>query len=259
MSASVRLVLPPLGGITPALPWKPCSCVLDQRRLALSDARRPSGLVAEFRRADKPRRVADVAGAVIDLLAIGVAAGRGHGRRHPGSSSGCRSGRSGGRGCGGGGRSSAGRGYLEAGSCEIRHVDDGAMDFVVGQVRVAALGGHHARLALEPGERMLEQNLLTLRDARAPRGLVACLGRAREARLMAGFAHLREHLLAGQVAFRTRRFRHDDAADGLDPGDDRVLAPVPGRAAAGHQLRQQSQERDGDREGEQDDDDELLG
>jgi hypothetical protein len=57
-----------------------------------------------------------------------------------------------------------GRRLLQRAAGLVGHEHDRALDLDVGQIRVAALGGHHAGLALEAGDRVLEQRLLALRE-----------------------------------------------------------------------------------------------
>src|ERR1700722_11371080 len=76
----------------------------------------------------------------------------------------------------------------------LHHVIDGLLDELVGEIRAAALGGHHSALALEALERMVVEGRLALGDAWPPGRLVAGLGRTGDARAVAGAAHLLEDL-----------------------------------------------------------------
>ena len=76
--------------------------------------------------------------------------------------------------------------FLEARAGVVSHVHHAAFDFDVGQVDAAALGRHALVGALE---RVVEEHVDALLDARRPRRLVAELGRAHEACLVTGLAH----------------------------------------------------------------------
>ena len=88
--------------------------------------------------------------------------------------------------------------YFEAGDDVVDGVDDG----LVGQVGAPALRRHVAGLALVALQRMRVQRVHPLRDARRPRGLVAELRCAGDARAVAGHAGLVVDGLAGQVRHR---------------------------------------------------------
>ena len=164
-----------------------------------------------------------------------------------------RSGRGRHRGCGRGG----GRGHRRrrpVGAALVRHEDDGALHFVVGQFAVAALRGHRADAA----DRVLEGELVALRDDLGPRGLVAELRRSREAGLVARLAHLPVDLLAREHALGTGRLGQHDRADGLDPLQHEIVVLRIALLAARDELRNHDRERDRNGEREQHDDDELL-
>ena len=132
------------------------------------------------------------------------------------------------------------------------------MHFLVGEIRVAALRRHHARLALEALDRVLHEGLLALRDPRLPRRFIANFRRAGEAWFVTRLAHLREHLLPGHAARRRGRFGDHDRSDRLDPLEDALFGFVGVPHAAREQLRQDRDDRDRHEERQYYDDDELL-
>ena len=90
----------------------------------------------------------------------------------------------------------------------VGHVVDGRLHLVVGQRRRCAPRRHLSLAAREAFDRVLVKHFLALRDARAPVGLVAGLGRACHARCVAHRAHLGEGGLAhGVFGGRGRRRR----------------------------------------------------
>ena len=106
---------------------------------------------------------------------------------------------------------------------------------------------------------MLHQGLVALLDRDSPCRLVADLGRARDPRLVTGLAQRLKDLLAGKIAFRAARIRHRDLAERLDARQELAFGfGASRRLHAGDKLRKRDDQSDRYREGEHDDDDQLL-